>query len=122
MKQFEESGRINWVDEFNNLVRFEYVGNCCEDFGFRLGSFPRASDKDGIDLEPYEFDATTKPVVITTGSGEEEDSTVSFLLVLKEKEWPRRWLWLTLYSYHKGFCTHRWGAEFAGAQEFGGRL
>lgn len=104
MKIFERDGKINFVDDNNVLVGFDYSQCCCENFGYALTrEIPAGeaeSDKPEIDPDGYQFDRD----FFQEGSPEsqwDEGGRVTFRL---EKEGAS--LFLTLYNSHNGYYGH----------------
>ena len=64
MKIFERDGKINFVDDNNVFVGYDYSQDCCEVFGWTLTKkFPTDFDLDergkiqtGINLDGFQFD------------------------------------------------------------------
>ena len=50
MRIFETNGKINFVDDNNVFVGFDYSQDCCEDFGYKL------IDKDGDEIDEKQSD------------------------------------------------------------------
>ncbi len=113
MRIFEDLGKINFVDENNRFVGFDYQSNCCESFGWLIRDELLSTRKElnGMEgdttekLEGYSFDEQFLPVE-TPCDNESIDydggGSIVFKLVAKDK--PD--LYLHLYNYHNGYYSH----------------
>lgn len=102
MKIFERDGKINFVDDNNVFVGFDYGQSCCESFGYSLThQLPTDFDdgNNGIDPEGFQFDTgffTEKvPLPICEGGA------VAFRLLKGDEE-----IFLTLWNVHNGYYAH----------------
>ena len=101
MKIFEQGYKINFVDDNNVLVGFDYSQSCCEDFGWMISrKIPLEKDQehgknDGAD--GFTFD--TK--FMETSSDSDSGGQVSFRLLSDEGE-----RFLTLWNHHNGYYSH----------------
>lgn len=102
MKIFEKNEKINFVDDNNVLVGFDYELNCCEDFGYQLteiipSSFNRGNN--GIDPDKYQFD--TNFFKSLSNLDTDEGGAVLFKLDYQDKS-----IYLTLRNSHNGYYSH----------------
>lgn len=100
---------LNFVDDNNVIVGYDYLGQCCENFGYWIS--PISNDKndlsensDDFDLEGYNFDPEYHKEYF--GGEYEPNNEIEFRLV-KEGQSD---LFLVLYNYHNGYYSH--GFEF----------
>jgi len=113
------SSKINFVDENNVLVGYDFSSNCCESFGWYVASlvtsnpdhylFGDGNTNESINesIKDYTFDPTFFREW-NEGDGEysDEDNHVAFRLVNGDKE-----MFLHLYNNHNGYYSH--GFDFA---------
>lgn len=99
-KEAEWTTKLNFVDENNVLVGYDYEQNCCEDFGWYISelevdgrSINQSNEQDLVD---YVFDSTFCNYI------ENLTEEVVFKLIAKDK--PD--LYLHLYNYHNGYYAH----------------
>jgi hypothetical protein len=110
--------KVNFVDDNNVLVGYDFAGNCCEDFGWYIhdkvgrtnGEDPIFSDS--IDqtalnesLKDWTFD-TTFFDELSNGDGYVQENFAVFRLVNGDNE-----LFLHLYNSHNGYYGH--GFDFS---------
>lgn len=110
MKVFEKDGKINFVDENNVFVGYDYSQDCCESFGYFisdkiLDSIPeKIENKNDFDLEDYIFDIDFIQENLLKGI--DEGGSVTFKL---QKLWLNRGaadLYLCLFNSHNGYYGH----------------
>ena len=105
MEVFEKDGKINFVDENDVFVGFDYQSCCCEHFDwFYSKEVPKVLDIEGPDEFHDNFDP--KGWVFDTSfckevSGGYEDNWVTFRLVKGKEE-----VFLVLYNCHNGYYAH----------------
>lgn len=103
MKIFEKDGKVNFVDDNNVLVGFDYSQDCCESFGWSLNrTFPTecAEGENGIEPDGFQFDreyCTTE----VPGVDVEDGGAVVFRLLKGEEE-----IFLMLWNSHNGYYGH----------------
>jgi hypothetical protein len=110
--------KVNFVDENNVLVGYDFGSNCCENFGWyihnKVGKVNEEDPvfSDGLDgnalnefLKEWTFDATFFEEFSNDKSYDEENFAV-FRLVNGDKE-----LFLHLYNHHNGYYSH--GFDFS---------
>ncbi len=110
MKVFERDGKLNFVDENNVFVGYDYTQDCCESFGYFisdkiLNDIPdKKENKDDFDLEDYIFDINFfKENVV-----KDDDGGGSILFKL-QKLWVAPGaadLYLRLFNCHNGYYGH----------------
>jgi len=104
--------KVNFVDEFNNLVGFSMESSCCEDFGWFIEGTDLKGDvnsKGGtFTLENYWFN---KYSFVINRDGEDEGGEVIITLkgrrrisVFESKKLPN--LMLHIYNRHNGYYSH----------------
>ena len=104
MKTFEKDGRINFVDENNVLVGFDYQGSCCENFGHMITKEIPTQIEDGIkiDEEKYRFDPSVR--VMNSLTDCDDGGSVTFRLVNQDD--CEDAVYLTLYNSQNGYYGH----------------
>ena len=102
MKVFERDGKINFVDEKNVFVGFDYQACCCEQFGYFFSKTePLTEDVKGekdFDPEGYCFD---KEFYKTQDAGEAGAEAIFRLTHPSKPE-----IFLTLFNHHNGYYAH----------------
>jgi len=113
MKVFERDSKINFVDDNNVLVGFDYEHNCCEQFGYLFSKTIDTNidavnmDAANIDAKSVEFDHDgwnfdkTFAEVVSFGSEWNEGAAVAFRLTKDKDE-----IFLILYNIHNGYYSH----------------
>ena len=119
MKYFSQekfNGRINFVDENNLVLGYDFDASCCENFGWKLldkdrnlllhGKEDEEPSEDEINkiIEGFNFDKHFF-VLSNSEDGYEENNHVVFRMTKENEE-----LFLELYNYHNGYYGH--GFEF----------
>ena len=121
MKIFEKDYKINFVDENNVLVGFDWVADCCENFGYFFSyDIPTEIDEDGIelDLEPYYFDNSfTEKVRVENDWSDNSDFAI---FKLTAESLPD--IYLSLYNEHNGYYSHGFEMIADGKEIQGGSL
>lgn len=101
MKIFNRNGKMNFVDDNNVLVGFDYEECCCESFGWEIANPNDTQIKynEDSDYSGYVFD----PAFCNELTGEEYDEggAVEFRLVKGDQE-----LLLRLWNSHNGYYGH----------------
>jgi len=97
MKIFKDNSEscnesINFVDDNNVFVGYDYSQCCCEQFGYELN--PELENYDG-----YNFDTSYCESV--DYNNEEDTAAIQFKLVKDNKS-----IFLTLYNCHNGYYAH----------------
>lgn len=124
MKTFEQDGKINFVDDNNVFVGFDYQQDCCESFGYYLTKeIPQrpAGDKyedrywspTGLtltdkDTKGYRFDTTFFKRLTNEEMYTEDGGAVCFRLTKTDNRAKNGVLelFLTLYNSHNGYYGH----------------
>lgn len=124
MKIFNRDGKVNFVDENNVLVGFDYRSCCCEQFGYFFSAwFPtRLEDTpDPTDdvLNEYVFDTSfcQEPTIKSAVEYGDDPAAVVFRLTNGSKE-----LFLTLHNTHNGYYSHGFEMEVGGTTIHSGSL
>lgn len=102
MKIFEKNGKINFVDDNNVLVGFDYESSCCENFGYQLTeTIPNSFNEgnNGIDPDKYQFDTDFFETLLNLDTY--EGGAVLFKLDYQGKS-----IYLTLRNSHNGYYSH----------------
>jgi len=103
MKIFEKDGKVNFVDDNNVLVGFDYLQDCCESFGWSLNrTFPTqcAEGANGIEPDGFQFDRQYCKTEVP-GVDVEDGGAVVFRLTKGEDE-----IFLMLWNSHNGYYGH----------------
>ena len=117
------STKVNFVDENNVLVGYDFSGQCCEQYGWYISNKPTIN-KDGSlfddnvsneaineSLKDWTFDKEFFDQLSYSESGSfDQDDRVVFRLVNGDNE-----LFLHLYNVHNGYYSH--GFEFKNGEE-----
>jgi hypothetical protein len=110
------STKVNFVDDNNVLVGYDFSGQCCENYGWYIRSkvtlsredslFDETTDINAINesLKEWAFD-TSFFAELSDGKYDQENAAV-FRLVNGENE-----LFLHLYNIHNGYYSH--GFDFS---------
>lgn len=105
MKVFERGGKINFVDDNNVFVGFDYGADCCEQFGWFLSeNLPtQIEDENGSEIDPtgFQFDPDFFEENLL---GESLDCGGSATFKLKKPEGGA--VFLTIYNAHNGYYGH----------------
>ena len=104
MKIFEKDGKINFVDDNNVFVGFDYSQDCCEWFGWGVYDSLPTSIKEGtndIDVEDYQFDTTFYQSATLTENHMDDGGTAVFRLTKGDSE-----IFLMLFNCHNGYYGH----------------
>ena len=108
MKIFERDGKINFVDDNNVFVGFDYSQDCCEYFGWSLTrEFPIDfwKGENGINPDGYRFDREYFKNEVP-GMDVDAGGAVVFRLVKEEDQ-----IFLTLWNCHNGYYRHGFSME-----------
>lgn len=101
--------RINFVDDNNAFVGYDYSRNCCEDFSYSFSFDPERStaieNEAEFDLAGYQFDPTHHNES-RVGGDCDYDNSITFKL---QKDGAPN-IYLTLRNHHNGYYSH--GFEF----------
>jgi hypothetical protein len=119
-KIFEKDGKINFVDDKNVLVGFDYQQSCCESFGYFISELePVNVETINFDHEPIggdynvincsEFDFSGYNFDTNYYSGGVGNDSVIFKITNNEKP-----LYLCLYNHHNGYYGHGFHMEHSG--------
>lgn len=107
------NGKINFIDDNNVFVGFDYNGQCCESFGYFLTQTKpiptvKVVEIEGADFPGYNFDTSFKE----DGLFPDRDSggSVTFRLANEAGEE----MFLTLYNHHNGYYGHGWDMRSGG--------
>lgn len=116
MKVFNETKygeRINFVDENNVFIGFDYFQSCCEDFGYAITKTCPKTFKEIETLEEIPDDSISEYVFDTsfehfpTGSDSwNEENCATFRAVDKNLNE----IFITIWNAHNGYYSH--GYEF----------
>jgi hypothetical protein len=110
MKVFEKDGKINFVDDKNVFVGFDYSQGCCENFGYIISK----KLPDSLELAPESLkDSELEGFNFNTKFFKEcpmiDCDSVSF-----KASKNRKTLYITLYNCHNGYYGHGFEANING--------
>ena len=124
MRIFYRDDVINFIDDNNVIVGFDYYSLCCESYGVDIMTKPTSSDEDVICsaddakaigvLSGYYFDTT-----YFSEEGLGEDYEYAFFRLLHKEKPP---LYLQLYNIHNGYYAHGFDAFVDGKVWVEGRI
>jgi hypothetical protein len=113
------SNKVNFVDDNNVLVGYDFYGSCCENFGWYISDKPTTDLRDCLfndktceeaineSLKDWTFDASFFQKLNTNIDDHYEyDERAVFRLVNEDNQ-----LFLHLYNIHNGYYGH--GFDFA---------
>ncbi len=119
MEKFENNGKLNFVDEFNVVLGFDYSQSCCEYFGWFISDeipieFDDNEREPTFDFEPWRFDSSFCNYN-QSANGIDMGDMVTFKLVNKDgrKKQPK---YLTLFNSHNGYYGHVFELEIGGQE------
>jgi hypothetical protein len=101
--------KVNFVDDKNAFVGFDYESCCCESFGYFLtrqrpqNGTTEQDHLPGEDFPGYNFDTSFHEDDLFP-STDDSGGSVTFRLVNESGEE----LFLTLYNHHNGYYSHGW--------------
>ncbi len=105
MKVFDRDYKVNFVDDNNVLVGFDYSKSCCESFGWALLNEPPTIEpetgENGIDPDGYQFDTGFFSSECPHGIFLDEGGTAMFRLTKDDSE-----IFLFLWNCHNGYYGH----------------
>lgn len=110
---------INWVDDENRLVGYDYEVECCENFGyfFSKAQHPIEAIKEKKDQTRYEFPETgMENARFAKKKPEIFDSYAVFEIENSE------WKFLVLYNFHNGYYEHGFSVRQNGEKIFLGSI
>lgn len=120
MKIFNRDRKINFVDDANVLVGFDYESCCCENFGYFLSRKIPTKIEEGaenIDTEGFNFDVKFFEEVTPAEEYFDCGGMVVFRLVKGDEE-----IFLSLYNSHNGYYSHGFEMTIGGTQIYSGSL
>jgi len=112
------SAKVNFVDDNNVLVGYEFAGNCCEQYGWYIHDkvtnngegalFNETTDHNAINdsLKEWTFDTSFFEELREGSHCSDDHNTAVFRLVNGDNE-----LFLHLYNVHNGYYSH--GFDFS---------
>ena len=109
MHIFERDCKINFVDDNNVFVGFDYESSCCEDFSYKLTlekptSWPKIDELpeiDGNDFPGFNFNTG---FYVEFDEGSKGDGGGAVVFKLKHKD--GRVMFLSLQNTHNGYYSH----------------
>jgi len=117
MHIFEKNYRINFVDEADVFVGYQFEGMCCEEYGYRFCRTPNSAnslEEPNLPLlKDFMFDTnffedrtldSSHPLAVGLGlkpDSERSLSVATFKLVAKDQV-----MYLELWNYHNGYYIH----------------
>jgi len=101
-------GKVNFVDERNNLIGFDMSSCCCEDFGWFITDTELSDKKDGgeFTLEDYHFDVHSLKI---NRYGDDEGGEIIIKLIGKRAKYKPgypRYIYLHIFNKHNGWYNH----------------
>lgn len=103
MRKFEKDGKINFVDDNNVFVGFDYESCCCENFGWSLTcQIPTSLNRGDSSFDPEGFQFDTKFVQHGIEAIDVEEGGIVVFRLTKDKAE----LFLTLWNSHNGYYGH----------------
>ena len=133
MKRFEKFGgwdsKLNFVDDNNVFVGFDYGHCCCESFGYYYAKDPNASKDNEIKLSEdqesmYNFDPLFHEDVVSDDNYYDAQKltggAVAFKLINKSD--VNDVVYLILYNHHNGYYSHGFEMKVDEKQVFEGYL
>ena len=120
MRVFETNERyaekVNFIDDNNVFVGFDYNGKCCESFGYfltRTKPIPDVETADADKIEGEDFPGYNFDTAFNEGelypNHDDCGGSVTFRLANGSDE-----MFLTLYNHHNGYYGHGWGMRIGG--------
>ena len=103
-------GKVNFIDDRNNLIGFDMESSCCEDFGWLIEGTDLSNKKDGgvFKLENYSFNKYSFKInrcnddeggeIIITLRGKKRKSFIESVKL------PN--LYLHIFNNHNGYYSH----------------
>lgn len=121
MKIFRKDYKINFVDDQNVLLGFDFEESCCENFGYILSrEIPTDensdSDVDESSLDGFNFDCNFFQAKSNAREWDEGGMAI-FRLTKDDEE-----IFLTLYNFHNGYYSHGFNMEVNGTKLRDGSL
>jgi len=119
MRIFESNGKINFIDEEDVFVGYDYTQDCCEVFGYRFATEPlecgeeSTINEDTFPLDGYLFD---KNFFAECGD-HDGGGSCSFRLRKDDSE-----IFLTLYNHHNGYYGHGFAMTHGASTAYHGTL
>lgn len=110
---------INWVDDENRLVGYDYEKRCCENFGyfFSKARTPKEAISEKGDQKVDEFPETgMENARFVHKNPEKFDSYAVFEIENSE------WKFLVLYNFHNGYYEHGFFVRQNGERIFSDRI
>ncbi len=105
----EEKGRINFIDDNDNFVGFDFEKDCCENFGWHVANeMTEVAPDNEPSLDGFRFDTTVEPQNIEIDDEDDCGGTVVFKCVNDAGDV----LYLHLSNVHNGFYSHGWDASW----------
>lgn len=115
-----ENCRVNFIDENDNFVGFDYSQQCCEEFYFEFTDVNHDKVNEyTFDFSGFKFDTSVPPGEVYDlyyeGGGDylcrlREEQFVAFKVIHDDG----RALLLRLVNDHNGYYSHGWDSSFAG--------
>lgn len=112
MKIFESNGKINFVDKNNVFVGFDYSSNCCEHFGYYIGTEIPKTDIELFDLANFmQYDVDYTDYIFDTSFYDainipDSDTGTAIFKLVPESNHNKKILYLVLFNSHNGYYSH----------------
>lgn len=113
MRAFESNGKMNFVDEDNVFVGFDYGQCCCESYGWRvcdvnpIGQEVMQEENGQTEWPGFRFDKSFFQEAPEDGG---EGGTAAFRLIRDTGIGIVEEKFLQIWNYHNGYYSH--GFEF----------
>lgn len=132
IKLFETGTKLNFIDDRNAFVGFDFEQDCCEDFGWLVlvdgkGDVYAQGDSHGstgeLEMKDWAFDKDTPPCEDLTGIMPDidldlyEGGAVAFR-IRHEYHYDEKG-WLVLYNSHNGYYFHGWEFGYLNVEKEG---
>lgn len=125
MKVFERNSKLNFVDDNNVFVGFDYSQDCCESFGYTITREEPTSYEhldelkhdDSTDFPGFNFDITYIKHMYQSGDYAEGNS-VTFRAV----NCSNNYIYVSLMNSHNGYYSHGYNMEHDNISLHGGSL
>lgn len=105
----EDKGRINFIDDKDNFVGFDFESCCCESFGYHVAhELTEFAPEVEPSLDGFRFDTSIEPLDVDSSDDYDCGGTVAFKCVNDAGEV----LYLHLSNSHNGYYSHGWDASW----------
>lgn len=110
---------INWVDDENRVVGYDYSVQCCENFGYFFSKAQTAEE--AIENEDEEsHDEFPKTGMENARFAKKKPEVFDYHAVFEIEN--SEWKYLVLYNFHNGFYEHGFFVRGNGEKIFSGNI